>query len=374
VVVYKPKNSPYFHYDFHYKGQRHYGSTNLKTKKSAQEIEDTVRADASRDYHIGPKKTKPTMTVAQVFYKYWKQKAIEFEQANEYLRRFKLMAVLLGPDLPFHEVDDNRLADMIEKIAERTRPVKGGGKKKITNATVNHYLTLFGQVWRLARKSWKIEVADEPIWEELRKTRSAPRIRELSPDEESRLMAVLREDLRPMVNFKNITGLRFRNLAKLKWTEIHWEAGQITVPGVKSRLKGGKFHTIPITPAMAAILESVKGHHEEFVFTYVCQRNRAGVRVKGNRHPFSYTGFIKPWKAGLAEAGIENYREHDGRHTAATRTLRASKSLKAVQQLLGHASITSTMIYAQLLTDDVRDALVATENQNSPERETSNDE
>jgi hypothetical protein len=42
----------------------------------------------------------------------------------------------------------------------------------------------------------------------------------------------------------------------------------------------------PITSAIAALLEPLKGHHPEAVFTYVCQRPNKG-QVKGKRYPIT---------------------------------------------------------------------------------------
>ena len=53
------------------------------------------------------------------------------------------------------------------------------------------------------------------------------------------------------------------------------------------------------------------------------------------------------------------FRIHDLRHTGATRTLRASKNLRAVQGMLGHADIKTTMRYAHALVDDVAETMTA---------------
>src|SRR5262249_30096541 len=58
-------------------------------------------------------------------------------------------------------------------------------------------------------------------------------------------------------------------------------------------------------------------------------------------------------------AGVADFRIHDLRHTGATRTLRASKNLRAVKEMLGHADIKTTMRYAHVLVDDVAEAMTA---------------
>lgn len=57
-------------------------------------------------------------------------------------------------------------------------------------------------------------------------------------------------------------------------------------------------------------------------------------------------------------AGIAGGRRiHGARHHAATAILRDTQNIKAVQTLLGHASITSSQRYAHVLTDDLRNAI-----------------
>lgn len=102
------------------------------------------------------------------------------------------------------------------------------------------------------------------------------------------------------------------------------------------------------------------------MFTYVCTR-RAPKRADrpqrkvGERYPFSKQGWTRQWRAALKAAGIDDYRFHDNRHTAATRNLRSSRNLKGVQQLLGHTDVRTTSRYAHVLEDDVRKMLFDTE-------------
>jgi integrase len=59
-----------------------------------------------------------------------------------------------------------------------------------------------------------------------------------------------------------------------------------------------------------------------------------------------------------AEIGDENkHHVHILRHTYATEWLRAGKSLSALQKILGHAHISTTMIYAHVVQDDLERAV-----------------
>ena len=76
-------------------------------------------------------------------------------------------------------------------------------------------------------------------------------------------------------------------------------------------------------------------------------------RVRGRRYPFTQDNWRKAWQAVLGAAGVANLRWHDLRHTTATRLLKATGNLALVQHLLGHASVTTTMRYAHVMTEDL---------------------
>lgn len=60
------------------------------------------------------------------------------------------------------------------------------------------------------------------------------------------------------------------------------------------------------------------------------------------------------------QAGIERrVTPHDLRHTAATRMLRETGNIRKVQEFLGHSDVSTTMIYTQVLAEDVAEAVDA---------------
>jgi site-specific recombinase XerD len=83
---------------------------------------------------------------------------------------------------------------------------------------------------------------------------------------------------------------------------------------------------------------------------------RAG-KDKSDDLVFSKAENKKWWTAALADAGIENYRWHDNRHTFCSRLVQAGVHLKAVQEAAGHASIASTMRYAHFAPSQVVNAM-----------------
>ena len=95
-------------------------------------------------------------------------------------------------------------------------------------------------------------------------------MRELVGDEAERLEAATRDDYLPFFRFAQATGLRL-NECLLKWSRGRLGRGQIRKLG-----KGGRLVTAPITPTVHEILWPLRGHHPEFVFTFVADRDRDG--------------------------------------------------------------------------------------------------
>jgi site-specific recombinase XerD len=69
----------------------------------------------------------------------------------------------------------------------------------------------------------------------------------------------------------------------------------------------------------------------------------------------------RPLHGALKRAGLRRIRFHDLRHSFASQLVSVGRSLKEVQELLGHQSIQMTMRYAHLAPGRMRDAVEALE-------------
>jgi integrase len=79
---------------------------------------------------------------------------------------------------------------------------------------------------------------------------------------------------------------------------------------------------------------------------------------KGRR----YYEFKRSFASACRKAGIEDFRFHDLRHTFASHLVMKGVSLKAVQELLGHADLTMTMRYAHLSKAHLQEAVAVLNN------------
>lgn len=249
------------------------------------------------------------------------------------------------------------IADMtdgfVAEIIARRRAMMTRGKKPrpITNATVNRTCTEpMRKVLNRARDVWG-QTVPAIRWRTHMLPEPREIVRELALDEEDKLLEAVRDDYLPLFRFALLTGLRASECMKLTWADIDWGNRLIRVHG-----KGGKIANIPLEPDVRDLLFPLQKHHAEVVFCYRVARTRGG-RIKGEWLPINKDGLQTRWRRDRAAAGVLGYRWHDNRHTAATRVLRASKNLKAVQRLLRHSDIATTTKYAHVTDDDVREAL-----------------
>lgn len=351
MSLYRPQKSPHWHYDFQINGVRFHGSTGTPDRRSALSIEAKKRVEAAEGSALSKRKR---MTLTEATGRYWAEVTDGQATADTRDYQFVRLNEIIGKATLLSHID----GDVVSTFIARRRA-------DIGDSSVNQEVRLLRSVMRRARDVWGIEIAAMPKWSGLFLPEPEERVRELSADEERRLFAVLRPDFHALVRFCLLTGIRKSNAALLRWDQIDFGEGAIRLR-TKSKRPGGDNHVVPLTPTLRAILQGEKGRHARQVFTYVCQHGGPGKRT-GSRQPFTEDGWARSWRTALKDAGIEDFRFHDIRHTAATRILRSSGNLRVTQKLLGHKNIKTTTRYAHVTMEDVRGAMVAVESRNSPE-------
>jgi integrase len=239
---------------------------------------------------------------------------------------------------------DRLTAQDVERLKARLSqtPAERRGTTR-TPATVNRFLQDLRAAYNLARRNGKVErnpVADVRLLRENNK-----RTRELSADEEARLLAALdpagrrkgTADLRAFVRLTVETGLREGEACALREEDVDWTAGFAALPETKA---GEKQH-VPLSPEALAILRSLEPRGGYF-FAWPDGR------------PWS-PGFVThALGKAIRRAGIPDLRPHDLRHTFACRRLRAGVDLFTVSRLLRHASTAMSERYVHLTRGDLK--------------------
>lgn len=367
MSVYKRPTSPHFHYDFQWRGHRFYGSTEETDRRAAERFEraekDRVKAAAASAV---PRAEMPFDLAADLYWQEIGQHTSEHDLESKLGR----LVEMIGPNTAIGDIDDEMLASLVVRrrceIREnaKAKPGKQDAAKArpVSAATVNRTTTeLLRRVLTFMRKKKRVALPKEPIYGDHILREPKERIRELAFDEEARIEAFEREGYREIRLFAQATGLRRRNCTDMTWSQVDWENGVIRVVQ-----KGEDPHQIPLTPELIDLLWPlyVARHHETAVFTFVAERTRnyeaTGKRFeKGKRYPITYEAWGTEHRRLCAAAGVKDFRIHDQRHTAGSRTMRASKNMRAVQKLLGHKDLATTARYAHAMQDDVAEAMSA---------------
>lgn len=266
-----------------------------------------------------------------------------------------------------------RLGDITQKgLADwRTARMKQG----TADSTINRDLSALSSVLSKAVE-WGA-LAANPAREIKPLRLSNEVVRYLTPDEEARLLAALRDrdtDMRarrdnnnealkrhgykprpklgdfadhmtPLVLLSMNTGMRQGEVFALRWEDVNLERGMLTVRGEVA--KSGKTRHIRLNSGAVGVLATWK-------------------KVSGGKSGYVFPGNVKNkpldnvkqgWASVLKLAEIENFRWHDLRHHFASKLVMRGVDLNTVRELLGHSDLKMTLRYAHLAPEHMADAV-----------------
>ncbi|MDR1908071.1 MAG: site-specific integrase [Holosporales bacterium] len=205
----------------------------------------------------------------------------------------------------------------------------------------------------------------------LKETDAASKVRYLTDDERTRLLAALDErearmrdarnshnewraerdlparpelddvfadHLKPMVLLSLYCGIRRGTLLGLLWGDMNFAAEILTMRG--EIMKGGEILRVPVNSIVLNTLAAWRNQSgniapDDLVFP----SPRTGEMLKDVK---------KAWRGVLESARIDNFRWHDMRHDFASQLVMKGIDLNTVRELMGHKDITTTQIYAHL--------------------------
>lgn len=189
--------------------------------------------------------------------------------------------------------------------------------------------------WKKLRLPLRVELPKVP-----RAERFVPKT--LSKAKYAELLSVLPPHLVPLITFAAETGLRFANVAELRWEGpgpyIDVAERVVHIPG--THFKNGNDHTAPLsTRAIEAVL-ALPRDPSGYVFV-----GHGGRTIKGIR---------KAWASATTKIGLRGLRVHDLRHAWATWHLLGGTPARFVQELSGWSDSTMIKRYTHLEVADLR--------------------
>ena len=144
-----------------------------------------------------------------------------------------------------------------------------------------------------------------------------------------------------LVVFLAETGMRRGEALALTWDNVDFDQGWIRL----WETKGGKARSIPMTVKSRSILSTID--------SWCTFYDGPFLTIK----PSTFTDAWNAAKKKMGLAGDRGFTPHCLRHGFATRLVQAGVSIVTVKDLLGHAKIETTLIYAHLAPKNLEDAM-----------------
>jgi integrase/recombinase XerC len=166
----------------------------------------------------------------------------------------------------------------------------------------------------------------------------------LSPDEATRLVSIAGDDklaVRDRAIFEMFysSGLRLSELTSLKSGDVNYSDATVRVTG-----KGNKTRVVPVG---SHALQALKAWM--VVRDLLVKRDEAAMFISQNGGAITPRAIQQRLKIWSIKQGLPgNVHPHMLRHSFASHVLQSSGDLRAVQEMLGHSSISTTQVYTHL--------------------------
>ena len=240
-------------------------------------------------------------------------------------------------------------------LHERERPVDNqpeGGARKLSSESVYLEIAALRAFYRFAEneKLLPVNVAENLSlprrWKRLPKALTNQEMEKLlapeTPESPERLCD------QAVLELAYASGLRLAELRNARLEQLHLDAGFINVIG-----KGNKERVVPLgRKAVEAINRYLVAGRPKLVTS----RSPANLFLTKRGTPFAAVTLWLRIKQRVLRAGIErNITPHMLRHSFATHLLEHGADLRVIQELLGHASISTTEIYTHVSGNRLRE-------------------
>jgi integrase len=345
-------------------GRRHQEMTEASTREAAKlllrkRVDELVRQKA-----LGlPMVTG--ITFEEFAKKYLAHKLSALEPSSS-LRVQGATDGILIPKFGKMKLGEIRPRDIQEFVDERAQATIGKGKKarKIAPATVHRDLQTIKGIFSLAVE-WDYVLSNPAKKIRFRKYEWRKQ-HILGMDEQKSLYVAFtinerRLYLADIATVALYTGMREDEILRLKWQDVNRATGEILVRSTNANpTKGKESRAIGMTSNVQTTLARLymkaladaEGNASAIQELYVFTNPRTGTR---------YVDTKLGWKASLKDAGIQDFRFHDLRHTFATRAIQGGCDVVKLQKVLGHKEVTTTMRYVKLAALDTSSVLDAVE-------------
>jgi len=251
-----------------------------------------------------------------------------------------------GADVPWLAINQNQVFEYILHL-------KG---QSYAEATIARKVAAVKSFFSFLQAEGKVKVnptetlASPKVGKSLPKPLTVQEIDELLEQPMRRATPEAKRD-RAMLELMYATGLRVTELVSLDVTDCQIEGDK---PHVRLVGKGNRERQIPLLDQPAQeVSEYIRFARPRLVG----ERDEQALFVNRRGERLTRQGFWLILKGYAQEAGIQGrVTPHTLRHSFATHMLRGGMDIHKVQELLGHANISTTQVYTQVSREHIREA------------------
>ncbi|GFG68080.1 integrase [Mycobacterium kubicae] len=188
-----------------------------------------------------------------------------------------------------------------------------------------------------------------------------------TPDEAERFRVHISSDRLAACWLLTLAGLRRSEVLGLRWADVDFDAGTITIAQGRVVVGGGTVtgapksmrsaRTLPMPPVLEAALRAFRTRQAEERLALGGGWPDTGlVAVNADGSPIRPETYSKAFAAHCAAAGVPVIRLHDVRHTAATMLLDGGTTPSATAKWLGHDPAITLRVYGHVYDDALASA------------------
>ncbi|QPJ64740.1 MAG: tyrosine-type recombinase/integrase [Candidatus Nitrohelix vancouverensis] len=333
MALYRQKGSKVWWMSYSLGGRQRRKSTGTDNKKIAESIYFKVKTQIAEGRYFENSKGKDK-TLRDLFSRYIKEVTPQKNPVamNDEKRISRRLLDFLG-NLKLAEVTTDHVA---RYVTHR--------RKKIAPATINRELAYLSATYNQAIKVWGWH-RDNPV-SRIKREKEQKRVKYFPENEFQEIFNLLAEWVKPIVLLAKNTGLRLSNVVFLEWSEVNIKTRLIVLDAKK--VKNSHSLGIPMTQQVFEVLTEQE------------RKRRSGsphVFINREGKPYTKWGVYRAFKKACKTAGYPDYRFHDLRHDFCSKLVQAGVDIYTVKELAGHKNIATTLGYAHLNPERLKQAV-----------------
>jgi integrase len=303
----------------------------VQTRRGAEQYERELRQSLLDGRPAEKEEVKPTPTLAEFWPEFTRRHVEVNNKPSEIAKKRGVYKNHLGPFFGSRRLDEIRPLHIDDYKAAKLN------QDELEPKTINNHLVILAKAleravrWELIKAAPAIDLLPVP----------KKAFDFLSFEEAEILRERSTGQARAMIWLVLNTGLRIGELLALRWSDVGLRSRTLVVAqsdwnGIEVTPKGGDAEAVPLNDHAVAALQVHRHLRGRYVF---CHED--GERL-------TYREADGLLERECAAAGIRFVRWHALRHTFASHLVMRGATIKAVQELMRHSDIATTMRYAHL--------------------------